>query len=240
VLPSRYIVANFKNHGSFDFFQHYLAALTPLNPAQTAILCPPPPYLSFVQQKLPRGYQLGAQDCSAFDDLTITGETRASMLAALHVNFVILGHSERLVHLRETDNVITQKIACAKAQNITPIICLGESEDIRTNGQTQAFLTQKLRSILPPTSGPIILAYEPLWAIGSGRTPNLEDIQGTADFLKNEAGKHLEQPPPPILYGGSVSTQNAASILALPAISGLLVGRAILDPTFWSSFCAPG
>lgn len=235
VLSSCYIVANFKNHGSFDFFRDYLTQLPPLPPAQTPILCPPTPYLSLLRQNLPPGYQIGAQDCSAFDESTITGETPASLLTSLDVSFVILGHSERVMHLGETDKMIAQKITCATAQNMTPIVCLGESEDIRTSGQTQAFLAQRLRSILPLTQ-PIILAYEPLWAIGSGRTPSFEDIETIANFLKNEACAHLKHSPPPVLYGGSVSSENASSILALPAISGLLVGRAILDPTFWSSF----
>ena len=234
---SCYIVANFKNYGSLGFFHDYLSALRPPSQDRMAILCPPTPYLSSLAHLLPEGYHLGAQDCSAFNEPTITGETRASMLTPLGVTFVILGHSERTTYLMETDSLIAKKIACAQAHRITPIVCIGEPEEIRIKGQTEDFLAQKLTHILPGNTNPakIILAYEPVWAIGTGRTPSLEDINTVASFLKNKTCPPLESPPP-ILYGGSVSPQNASSILALPAISGLLVGRASLDVSFWTAF----
>lgn len=225
-----YIVANFKNYGTLSFFKEYLAALAPLTAGPTVVLCPPTPYLSSVQQLLLPGYHLGAQDCSISDE-TVTGETQASMLTQLGVTFSLIGHSERVKHLQETDDLIAQKVTRACSQkNITPIVCLGEPEDVYVSKRQQVFLKERLLRIVPSSTPKLILAYEPLWAIGTNRVPRLEEIEDVCAFLGDQAHIHLGYRPT-ILYGGSVSASNVSDILGL-SVGGVLVGRACLETSF--------
>ncbi|WP_052545742.1 triose-phosphate isomerase [Candidatus Hepatobacter penaei] len=231
------IVANFKTHGRVDFFAHYLSVLSPLGPTPyTLILCPPAPYLSLFRDALPKDFLLGAQDISPHDNTTVvTGDVTPAMLVDMGVSHVLIGHSERRTHHHESYTHLQQKINQALHHDLTPILCVGEPYDVYQQGKTHDFLADELRHILPATPHkPMGLAYEPLWAIGSGKTPTLQEIHGVTHFLQQCIHAHHQDTF--VLYGGSVSSANAQSILALPSIDGVLVGKACLDPAFLMDF----
>ncbi len=231
------IVANFKTHGHVDFFAHYLSVLSPIGPTPyTLILCPPAPYLSLFRDALPQECLLGAQDVSGHDNATvITGDITPAMLVDMGVSHVLIGHSERRTHHHESYMHLQQKISQALHHDLTPILCLGEPYDVYKQGKTHDFLANELHNLWPPDlHKPMGVAYEPLWAIGSGKTPSLKEIQSVTHFLQ----QCIDAPRQDafVLYGGSVSSANAESILALSPIDGVLVGKACLDPAFLMNF----
>ncbi len=173
------------------------------------------------------GLDLGGQDCHAQASGAYTGDISALMLADAGARFVILGHSERRQSHGETDAAVAAKAHAAWGAGLTAIICLGESEAQYRAGQTLDILDAQLAGSLPLEATPqnTILAYEPIWAIGTGLTPTIEEIAGIHGHLR--AG--LPDADMPILYGGSVTPANAAAIMALEDVDGGLVGGASLS-----------
>jgi triosephosphate isomerase len=179
---------------------------------------------------------LGAQNCHFETQGAFTGEVSPAMLAKLHVQYVIVGHSERRELMGETDEIVAKKLRAVLAADMQPILCVGESLEQREAGETDAFVAGQVRAAFAnlPTdkAARCVVAYEPIWAIGTGRTATPDDanatigviratlreiIAGTADELR-------------ILYGGSMKPGNAAELMAMPEIDGGLVGGASLDP----------
>lgn len=174
------------------------------------------------------GVRLAGQTCHPASKGAHTGEISAPMLADAGAAFVILGHSERRRDAGETDAMVAQRVRAAWAAGLTAILCLGETEGEYRAGQTLAVLSRQLAGSLPPGATPAntILAYEPVWAIGTGLTPTPTEIAAVHTHLR--AG--LPDPNLAILYGGSVGPTNAAAIFGLADVDGGLVGGASLKP----------
>jgi triosephosphate isomerase (TIM) len=179
---------------------------------------------------------LGAQHCAAEDRGPFTGEVSPQMLARLGTQFVIVGHSERRQLFSMTDDVVAATLRAVLRHAMTPIVCVGESEEERDRGRTEAKLAEQLRAALdglaPEQTAGLVLAYEPLWAIGSGRPATAVDAEDACVFLRglvaelagSEAAATVR-----IQYGGSVTPENAAELVAEPDVDGLLVGGASLQ-----------
>ena len=182
-------------------------------------------------------FQLGAQHCHFEENGAFTGEVSAAMLSKLGVKAVIVGHSERREIFGESDEMIYKKISAIVRHNMTPIICVGETQAEREAGATEEKVLGQLRSALaqrsPEQVAKFVIAYEPIWAIGTGLTATAQDAQSVIGALRNEvlvlAGAEAAQSVR-MQYGGSVKSSNIAEIMEQPDIDGVLVGGASLDP----------
>lgn len=212
------------------------------NISSTLCICPSFPYLSLVQGRLmSTSFYLGAQDCSLYDNGAHTGDVSARMLKELGCSFVITGHSERRTDHQESNAVVREKAERVHEQGMTAIICVGESRSQRESGKALESIEEQLSGSLPsrPTFENTVIAYEPVWAIGTGHVPTLEEIQEVhafiRTFLKNfSSGAERCR----LLYGGSVKAENAREILALDDINGVLVGGASLDAVAFSAIAS--
>ena len=184
------------------------------------------------------GYRIdyGAQDVSAHVSGAYTGEISAAMLAKLGCDFVTVGHSERRTYHDETDEVVAAKAAAALGQQITPIVCVGEDLAVRQSGDhidyTVAQLAGSISGLTTEQVGSIVIAYEPVWAIGTGEVATPEDAQEVCSALRHHLAEHVSQDVAGecrILYGGSVKLTNIAGIMAQTDIDGALIGGASLD-----------
>lgn len=197
------------------------------------LVCPPFTILAAVAEALAGSpVAVGGQDCHAAPKGAHTGDVAAPMVKDAGAAFVILGHSERRASHGETDAAVRAKAEAALAAGLTPIVCVGESEAERLAGEAEAVVTRQLDGSLPDGFGAAggVVAYEPVWAIGTGRTPTEAEIAAIHAAIRERltarfgaAGSGLR-----ILYGGSVKPSNAAAILALPHVDGALVGGASL------------
>lgn len=197
-----------------------------------ALLCPPFTLLPVAASVLGgQGIALGAQDCHDQAEGAFTGSISAPMLADAGAAYVIVGHSERRHGLGETDAVVRAKAAAAWSAHLTPIVCVGETLQERQAGQTLDVVLGQLKGSLPsvlPAS--LVIAYEPVWAIGTGLTPSLEDIAQVHAAMRQHMAEQFGESGAStrLLYGGSVKAENAASIATIPHVNGALVGGASL------------
>ncbi|MCE3255531.1 MAG: triose-phosphate isomerase [Rickettsiaceae bacterium] len=175
--------------------------------------------------------KLGAQDCSQHEQGSFTGDISALMISDCGASYVILGHSERRNHHAESDQIIAKKIAAALRKNLTPILCVGESKKQREENSYQDFIADQLTNSLPEHLGDkkLIIAYEPLWSIGTGLIPKAIEIEEIAASIKKQLQNRKDISELKIIYGGSVNKENAVEILNVKNIDGLLVGGASLD-----------
>jgi triosephosphate isomerase len=181
--------------------------------------------------------QYGAQDVSAFSSGAYTGEISAAMLAKLGCTFVVVGHSERRQYHNEDDALVNAKVKATIAAGMTPILCVGEALDVRREGRqvphTLVQLDGGLADITAEQAAQIVIAYEPVWAIGTGEVATPEDAQEVCGAIRRRLGELYEPPVAAavrVLYGGSVKGINAGGIMAQADIDGALVGGASLDP----------
>ncbi len=180
-----------------------------------------------------RPMQLGAQDCHFENSGSFTGDISAEMLQKIGCQYVILGHSERRAGHLESDELVAKKVRAALAKDIIPIICVGESKEIREQGKHLEFVYRQIINSVPADVKfeKLVIAYEPIWSIGTGVVPTADQIKEMAKLIKkifDEKMKGLAQEYF-TLYGGSVTAQNSAEILKIENINGLLVGKASLD-----------
>jgi triosephosphate isomerase (TIM) len=208
-------------------------------PAAEMLVCPPATLLVLVAELLAGSpIALGAQDCHPKPSGAHTGDIAAPMLADAGCRYVIVGHSERRANHHETDGLVREKAAAALAAGLTPIVCLGETEAERDAGQALAVVERQLAGSLPAgtDASRLVVAYEPVWAIGTGRTPTTADIEAVHRQLRRRLGGLVAEPGRVrLLYGGSVKKDNAREILALPEVDGALVGGASLKADeFWA------
>lgn len=242
----RTVVANWKMHGTHLEGERraaaVAAALRAARPdAVDVVLCPPFTALERVGAALVgTGLRLGAQDVFWEDSGPYTGEVSPRMLAALGCACVIVGHSERRAHLGETDAMVARKVAACVRHGLTPVLCVGESAEERAAGRAGQRLRAQLRAALaglPP--GPLVLAYEPVWAIGGGRAATPADGAAGVAALRAELqalwGAAAEGVP--CLYGGSVEPANCRAFWEDGAADGVLVGGASLDPASFAAIC---
>ena len=230
------VAGNWKMHGSgvmiTGLLQRLVQGLGAAEDGVEVVVCPPAPYLSLSQDLLRHtGVQLGAQNVHAEAAGAYTGEVAAAMLVEFGVRFVIVGHSERRRDAGETDEQVARKCAAALKSGISPIVCVGETLEEREAGNADSVVARQVNAILQRCDDAALLnsvfAYEPVWAIGTGRTASPEQAQEVhaairAALLAAGAGNIQ------ILYGGSVKASNAASLFAMPDIDGALVGGASL------------
>jgi triosephosphate isomerase (TIM) len=202
------------------------------------LICPPATLLAEIAPLLAgSGIALGGQDCHPDPIGAHTGDISAAMLKDAGCAYVILGHSERRHEHHETDALVRRKVEAALATGLIPIVCVGETAAERDSGRTLAVIGAQLLGSLPPISSArqLVVAYEPVWAIGTGRTPNRHEIAEVHGFIRSELGKGTPGAATArILYGGSVNAKNAPEILPIANVDGALVGGASLDA---QSFC---
>jgi triosephosphate isomerase len=229
------MVGNWKMHGSLvanaSLLSDLLSGMGDVN--CRAAVCVPAPYLAQAQNLLDgSALDVGAQDVSAHESGAYTGDVSAAMLRDFAVRYAIVGHSERRQSHGETDTVVASKAQRALAEGITPIVCVGESLAEHEAGQTEAVVKRQLAAVIH-TNGhcisEIVVAYEPVWAIGTGLTATPEQAQRVHAVLRAQlqaATAHADRVS--ILYGGSMNAANAAVLLAQPDVDGGLIGGASL------------
>jgi triosephosphate isomerase len=202
------------------------------------IICPPATLLSEIAQMVEGSpLEIGAQNASDKLEGAYTGEISPVMLKDLGAKFVILGHSERRQYFGETDALVAAKAAAALSQGITPIICIGETDEQKSAGHAVEVVKKQLNDSLPAeaTLKNVIVAYEPVWAIGTGKSATTADIVEIHSAIRDAASARFGARDVSILYGGSVKGSNAAEIFAIPDVDGVLVGGASLKADdFWA------
>jgi triosephosphate isomerase len=247
-MRKKLIAGNWKMNGSLAANQALVEALVAGMPVQCCDLavCAPAPYLSQLQTLLRNSpIALGAQDVSAHDSGAFTGEVSVAMLKEFGVRYAIVGHSERRQYHGESDVVVAAKAQRALAAGITPIVCVGETLAEREAGKTEEVVKRQLAAVIH-TNGhcisEIVVAYEPVWAIGTGKTASPEQAQQVHAVLRAQlkaASTHSDRIL--ILYGGSMNAANAAQLLAQADIDGGLIGGASLKaPDFLTIIAAAG
>jgi triosephosphate isomerase len=225
---TRLVAGNWKMHGSLAanraLLEALLAGLSGLGGVECAV-CVPYPYLGQAQERL-RGTPLawGAQNLSEHLEGAYTGEVSVAMLKDFGCRYAVVGHSERRQLYRESDAQVAAKFVAAVTHGVTPILCVGETLEEREAGRTEEVVARQLDAVVNKDEfSRAVLAYEPVWAIGTGRTATPEQAQAVHAFLRRKLPSGT-----PILYGGSVKPQNAAAIFAMPDVDGGLIGGASL------------
>jgi triosephosphate isomerase len=225
---SRLVAGNWKMHGSRAYNRALLEALIGQLDRKSTVevaVCPPYPYFEQVSALL-AGTPIawGAQNISEHAQGAHTGEVSAAMIKEFGGRYAIVGHSERRQVYRESDAQVAAKFAAAQTAGITPILCVGETLEEREAGRTEEVVSRQLGAILKNIDfGDAVLAYEPVWAIGTGRNATPEQAQAAHAFLRARLSPDVR-----ILYGGSVKASNAAAIFAMPDVDGGLIGGASL------------
>lgn len=215
-----------------------IAAIAALRPACEMVLCPPATLLAPAAALVAAegsALALGGQDCASAASGAHTGDISAPMLADAGASHVILGHSERRADHREGDPLIAAKVSAAWQAGLVAIVCLGETETERAAGRTLSVIAGQLARSIPEgaDAARLVVAYEPVWAIGSGRTPSPEEVQEVHAALRKGLATRFGADVAAgvrLLYGGSVKPGNAAGLMALPDVDGALVGGASLEP----------
>lgn len=241
------VAGNWKMNGSLATSQALLKAILPplaaLDRARYAV-CAPFPYLSAVAGAL-RGSNVmpGAQDVCQFDDGAYTGGVSGAMLADCGCRYVLVGHSERRAVFGESDDVVALKYAQALKHKLIPILCVGEALAEREAGQTEAVVARQLDAVIrlcgTKALGSGVVAYEPVWAIGTGKTATPEQAQAVHAFIRGRVGAADRGIADglTLLYGGSVKAGNAAQLFAMPDVDGGLIGGASLVPEEFTAIC---
>lgn len=237
-MRPRYVVGNWKLNASLPgneaLLRAVLAAAGP-QPGCHLAVCVPAPYLGQVRGLLEGSpVAWGGQDVSRFDKGAYTGDVSGAMLAEFGCRYVIVGHSERRTLSGESDAVVAEKHAAARRAGLVPILCVGETLEERERGVTEQVLARQLDAVLeghgPEALDGALMAYEPVWAIGTGRTATSDQAQAVHAFLRARVARRDAALAArlPVLYGGSVKGANAAELFAMPDVDGGLIGGASL------------
>ncbi len=242
--PRPLIAGNWKMNGDTDFAAGLAGALADLvadagDQGFDMLVCPPAVLIPAARAALGIGdIHLGGQDCHAAGAGAHTGDVSAAMLRDAGCGFVIVGHSERRADHGESDDLVRAKAGAAQAEGLVPIVCVGETLDERDAGRAVDVVTGQVRGSVPEGSSAatLVVAYEPVWAIGTGRTPTNDDIAEVHDAIRATLREAVaEADEVRILYGGSVKPENASEILAVSNVNGALVGGASLKASdFWA------
>ena len=242
-MRRKLVAGNWKMHGSHSANAELLAGISSVRPFGCGVaVCVPYPYLSETAVALAgTDIRWGAQDCSAHDQGAYTGEVSVAMLVEFGCRYVIVGHSERRQYHAENDLLVAEKAKIALAKGITPIVCVGETLAQREAGETEAVVKRQLSAVihaLGHCAGEMVVAYEPVWAIGTGKVATPEQAQAVHALLRAQlkaATAHADQMK--ILYGGSMKPDNAVSLLSQPDIDGGLIGGAALKAADFIAIC---
>ncbi|MGD9388280.1 MAG: triose-phosphate isomerase [Gammaproteobacteria bacterium] len=241
------VAGNWKMHGSRELTQALVSGLAQEfaggSPCEIAV-CPPYPYLeAAVAAAAGTAVAVGAQDVSDQDQGAFTGQVSGAMLAELGCRYAIVGHSERRTLNGETDELVAQKFIAAQRHGLVPILCVGESLEEREAEETEAVVARQIRAVVAAAGieafERAIIAYEPIWAIGTGRTATPDQAQTVHAFIRGLLAKENAKIADfvKVLYGGSVKAANAAEIFAMPDVDGGLVGGASLEVAGFASIC---
>jgi triosephosphate isomerase len=203
------------------------------------LICPPATLLMAVAEAIAgSSIQLGGQDCHASDKGAHTGDISAAMLKDAGCGYVILGHSERRTDHHESDALVREKAKAAHAAGLTTIVCIGETLAERQSGQTLAIVSRQLAGSLPEglDATTLCIAYEPVWAIGTGRTPTIAEVAAVHGHIRQALAARIAEPGNVrILYGGSVKPENATALMAAGDVDGALIGGAsLIAADFWA------
>ena len=249
-MRSKLVAGNWKLNGTRDsiqaLMQNIVAGMDVLNQVAVAV-CPPYVYIPMVETLIANtAIKLGAQDVAEQMQGAFTGEVSAPMLKEFACQYVIVGHSERRALFGEKDADTARKFAAARTQGLIPILCVGESLEEREQGITEQVVACQLDAVIElegiEALTEAVIAYEPVWAIGTGKTASPEQAQAVHAFIRaklaalNSAVAEKVQ----ILYGGSVKGSNAAELFAMPDIDGGLIGGASLDAQEFLAICRAG
>ena len=236
-ITNVYFAANWKMNGSLESINQLINSLSSRfveADDSEIIIFPPSAYLSHTKSLLSNlNWYLGGQDVSNFDQGAYTGEISASMLRDLGCTYVLVGHSERRHIIGESYELVAQKFSKAIEHKLIPVLCIGETIEQRKSKETNNIIDKQLRSVLDLPTGPAILskgiiAYEPVWAIGTGVSAKPDDVINVHTYIKSWLLDNGVQDVP-IIYGGSVNPQNAFELISKPEVDGVLVGGASLD-----------
>ncbi len=242
-MRRKLVAGNWKMHGSHAANAELLAGIVAARPFGCDVaVCVPFPYLSETAVALAtHDIRWGAQDCSAQEQGAFTGEVSAAMLAEFGCRHAIVGHSERRALHGESDQLVADKAKAALARGITPIVCVGETLAQRDAGEAMDVVKRQLSAVIHTLGhciGEIVVAYEPVWAIGTGRTATPQQAQEMHALIRAQlraATPHADAMP--LLYGGSVKPDNAASLFSQPDIDGGLIGGASLKAADFVAIC---
>ena len=228
-----YIAANWKMNASLKFIDEYFASLgSECKNSNEMIICPPDIYIKAVKEKAPSFIRVGAQNISPNDSGAYTGECSGQMIADQSAQYTIIGHSERREYHHETNELIRLKVLKAIEHEINPILCIGESIEQRDSGKTLDVIDDQIKSVLDnevlSTKTNMLIAYEPIWAIGSGLTAT-PDMANEVHAYIHSVLSEMSSYKIPILYGGSMKSSNAKELLQMEHIHGGLIGGASLD-----------
>ena len=222
---SSIFIANWKLNGNYSFLKDYYEKLN-VNSDNCTIICSPSIYLKSLKGNNENLF-CGAQDVSSFREGAYTGELSASMLKDNNIDFCLVGHSERRQYFAETNYNVNIKSSNLIEQNIIPVICIGETLEQKEKNLTEEILSTQIKESIPNSANyqNTLIAYEPVWAIGTGLTPTLDEINQVHKLIKNYDQKFVSFK---VLYGGSVKSSNSKEINELSHVDGCLIGGASL------------
>jgi triosephosphate isomerase len=234
-MPNRYAIANWKMNLPPEGVEKYLGALGEAKGNGAVVVAPPFPFLKDVYMQAPKNVGVAAQNCADHQSGAFTGEVAPSMIRYCGARFVIIGHSERRNLFREDDALIGRKLALAIETGLTPVFCIGEDQNARDRGHQSIVVSDQIKVVagaVPLTAGEIVVAYEPVWAIGTGRNATGAMVAEMVAEIRAALGRFW--PPQfaaqaPVLYGGSVTPENIGDLTAAGNVDGFLVGGASLD-----------
>lgn len=230
-MKKKYLIANWKlNHTKekvIEYFEYLSHHYSPERNKEM-VICPAFPFLSLLLEKYP-SMVLGSQDVSSYHQGAYTGEVSAEMLSSLGVKYTLVGHSERRIYFHEKDEILKLKIGQCLKYGIQPVFCVGEGLKERKEGRHCTVVQQQLANVLDKdTCHRVMIAYEPVWAIGTGESATPEQIEEMHAMIRQYLFKQYSAREVAILYGGSVSRKNAEQIFSLSQVDGALVGSASL------------
>ncbi len=247
-MRQKLVAGNWKMQGSREMAEALVSGVTAgagESPPCAIAVCPPYPYLDEVGKLLAgTPVELGAQNLAVEDEGAYTGEVAGGMLADLGCHYVIVGHSERRALYGEDDAMVAAKFLAAQRHGLVPILCVGETLEERESGVTEAVVGRQLEAVISAAGvgalGQAVIAYEPVWAIGTGRTASPDQAQEvhafTRSLIANKDANIADSVQ--VLYGGSVKPANAAEIFSMPDVDGGLIGGASLEAESFLAICA--
>lgn len=244
-MRKKIVAGNWKMNGSVELVANLVPALAQEASTSEAeiLVCPPAIFLNEVRKQAGEQLKVGAQNCHEAVSGAFTGEISAEMLAEMQLSYVLVGHSERRAIYGETDALVAAKTQAAIAAGLTAVLCVGETLEERETGRTLDVVLGQVHAVVGQLAAAdwskLVIAYEPVWAIGTGKTASSEQAQEVHAAIREALAGYGAEPAAEmrILYGGSVKAANAAELFACPDIDGGLVGGASLDAEEFLSIC---
>ena len=230
-MENKIVIANMKMNMTAVEVDNYLEQINGKINSRFVVICPTSIYVPYF---LKNNYLVGLQNTHVGEKGAYTGEISPAQANSMGITLTILGHSERRIHFKESNKLINSKVKSAIENNLKVVLCIGEDLNEHKRGLTHKVLKNQLMSCLdeiePTKLQDVIIAYEPVWAIGTGLTPTNDEIESAVTFIKNNVKRYSNFENIPVLYGGSVNENNITELEKVPNLSGYLVGNASLDP----------